>query len=953
VNITRTSGPSASNIDLFEELLTRLQSDSADLEAFFAAHPGHAGTLRGLLPAAQALADLSASGEADGSIPTSPAAEPATGMLGDFRIVREVGRGGMGIVYEAEQISLDRRVALKVLPFASTMDAKQLQRFKNEAKAAASLKHEHIVSVYAVGCERGVHYYAMEFIDGLSLAQTIAGARDAVGGTPARPERTADYPAASLQADVCEAGARAPDAEVAPGSQTPATAEVAALSTQLSGPRNRDFYRAAARLIADAADALEHAHSLGIVHRDVKPGNLMVDQEGQVYVTDFGLARFGPDAGLTMSGDLLGTLRYLPPEQALARHGLVDHRADVYGLGCTLYELLTGRPAVDAIDRAHILRQIAFEDPPAPWKLHKSIPVELETITLKCLAKNPAERYATAGELADDLRRWLEDKSIKAKPPTLTMRAGKWARRHQPLVRAAAVVVLILAGSLGWIIRDWQARRTEAEGRVAEALAAAWPKLGDGNPHEPGLVSAALKAEAQLASGLLREEVRHRVEHLLADLAMLEKLEIARLAEAAATTDGYHFDAHAADLAYARAFRDYGIDVDALGVPEAAALIRARAIRLHLAAALDDWSKVRSANEKSDWKRLLAVAREADPDPWRCALRDALASGHKEELEKLLASAPSPELSPTTLALLGKLFQNARGRVAQVAVTVLRAGQLRYPDDFWINEYLALLLTRVEPPQFDEAIGFYRAALALRPQSPGAYVNLGNALYHHVLGRTGDWDGAIAAYREIRRLGPQGSDAVVGMGLNLGNALREKGHDLWERGDTEGAHVAYREALELIEDYFRRFPGDWKGPHNLAFFLATCRDGRLRDPGRAVGLSRREAELWPESYWSWHMLGMAHYYAGHALDAIPALERAAQIDERGSQSAWEWFHLALAHRQLGDLYRSTLYYAAGVRCVEEHAPADPRFRRLRAYAAAQLGMTGGANPAATVPRPEP
>ena len=170
-------------------------------------------------------------------------------------------------------------------------------------------------------------------------------------------------------------------------------------------------------MIADAADALEHAHALGIVHRDIKPGNLLLDANGKIYVSDFGLARFGPDAGLTMSGDLVGTLRYMAPEQALARHGLADHRVDVYGLGCTLYELLTGRPAVEGQDKADIVRRIAFEEPIGLRKLDKAIPAELETITLKCLAKNPNERYATAGELADDLRHWLEHKPIKAKPP--------------------------------------------------------------------------------------------------------------------------------------------------------------------------------------------------------------------------------------------------------------------------------------------------------------------------------------------------------------------------------------------------------------------------------------------------------------------------------------------------------------------------------------------------------
>ena len=262
------------------------------------------------------------------------------GVLGDFRIIRQVGHGGMGVVYEAEQISLGRRVALKVLPFAATMHSKQLQRFHNEARAAASLHHEHIVPVYAVGCERGVHYYAMQFIDGHTLADMIT-----VRCGPTNPSLGVATP------------------ECKPGADAPPTPPVAALSTRPDLATGRAAFRQAADWIAQAADALEYAHSLGIVHRDVKPGNLMVDADGKLWVADFGLARFGPDAGLTMTGDLLGTLRYMAAEQALAKHGLADHRVDVYGLGATLYELLTGKPAVGGTDKADIFRCMAFEEP--------------------------------------------------------------------------------------------------------------------------------------------------------------------------------------------------------------------------------------------------------------------------------------------------------------------------------------------------------------------------------------------------------------------------------------------------------------------------------------------------------------------------------------------------------------------------------------------------------------
>jgi WD40 repeat protein/serine/threonine protein kinase len=456
-NGTAASAEPAINL-LVEELTARLSAGEAiDWPAVARAHPEHAAELSALRPALEALGRLSGAGDAAVSGVAAQADGLVTGVLGDFRIIREVGRGGMGVVYEAEQVSLSRRVALKVLPFAATMDPKQLQRFHNEAKAAASLHHDHIVPVHGVGCERGVHYYAMQFIDGSTLAQVIT----ALNTPPTAGDATGPYQ---------------PAAPAAP------TAPVAALSTERSGPKGQEFYRTVARLMAQAADALEHAHAVGIVHRDVKPGNLIVDAAGKLWVTDFGLARFGPDAGLTMSGDLLGTLRYMAPEQVLSHHGLVDHRADVYALGCTLYELLAGRPAVDAAERAEVLRRIAFEDPAPPRKLDKAIPAELETVTLKCLAKNPSERYATAGELADDLRRWLGHQTIKAKPPSLRQKAAKWVRRHRPVVLTAAgllamlAVTLVAATALSvWYALEADRARTQADGQR---------QLAEGNAEE-------------------------------------------------------------------------------------------------------------------------------------------------------------------------------------------------------------------------------------------------------------------------------------------------------------------------------------------------------------------------------------------------------------------------------------------------------------------------------------
>jgi WD40 repeat protein/serine/threonine protein kinase len=400
----------------------------------------------------------------DRSIPGTAAAvaiEPE-GPLGDFRIVREIGRGGMGVVYEAVQISLGRRVALKVLPFAAAMDAKQLQRFKNEAQAAAHLHHTNIVPVFGVGCERGIHFYAMQLIEGQTLAAVITELRQLTGIQ--RAAGAASASAASGLASSLVSGEWAPAPRNGANLQrttdyvpAPPTAQALAAETTSrpgtmlssgNSTKSLAFFRTVAHLGVQAAEALEHAHQLGVIHRDIKPGNLMVDARGNLWVTDFGLARLGGNVGLTMSGDLLGTLRYMSPEQALAKRVAVDARTDVYSLGVTLYELLALEPAYNGRNREEVLRQIAFEEPRPPRRLNKAVPAELETIIQKAMAKSPAERYATAQELADDLRRYLEDKPIRAKRPSLLQRFRKWARRHKTVVRATGVVLAMGVAAL-------------------------------------------------------------------------------------------------------------------------------------------------------------------------------------------------------------------------------------------------------------------------------------------------------------------------------------------------------------------------------------------------------------------------------------------------------------------------------------------------------------------------
>jgi len=442
------------------------------LEEYARRYPQIAEILRELLPAVSLMhhsstgsavavsANLSAIGPGVPGFGAGRSGE-SLGSLGDFRLVQEIGRGGMGIVYEARQISLSRRVALKVLPFAAALDPKQLERFKHEAQAAAQLHHTHIVPVYAVGCERGVYYYAMQFIEGQSLSQLIRQMRERAGRDveKANPTKTARFESAA--SEFTAPAAAMTEQPAAPASDT--TVAARAENSTLHSIESPAHFRTVANLGVQAAEALEHAHTLGVVHRDIKPGNLLLDAAGNLWVADFGLARCQTDAGLTMTGDFVGTLRYMSPEQAQARRGVVDHRTDIYALGATLYELLTLEPVLAGNDRHELLHQISFEEPIAPRLFNEAIPVDLETIVLKATSKAVDDRYATAQDLADDLRRFLEDKPILAKPPTLLEKAGRWSRRHRTAVLSAVALLLVavvgLATATALILR--QERETE------------------------------------------------------------------------------------------------------------------------------------------------------------------------------------------------------------------------------------------------------------------------------------------------------------------------------------------------------------------------------------------------------------------------------------------------------------------------------------------------------------
>jgi serine/threonine protein kinase/Tfp pilus assembly protein PilF len=758
--------------------------------------------------------------------------------LGDFRILREIGRGGMGIVYEAEQMSLGRRVALKVLPFAATMDPRHLQRFKNEAQAAACLHHSNIVPVHYVGCERGVHFYAMQLIDGPTLAAVIRQLRQLKGREPAPGAKTASRapdPAAALPEGNGASGKQ-------PGWAAASTIGPAAITREGSTDRP-GYFRAVAQLGVQAAEALEHAHQLGVIHRDIKPANLLLDARGHVWIADFGLAQFQAATPLTLTGDLVGTLRYMSPEQALAQRAVVDHRTDVYSLGVTLYELLTLEPALAGKDRQELLRQIAFEEPRPPRRWNRAIPVELETIVRKATEKTPADRYATAQELADDLRRFLEDRPIRARRPSLLARIRKWGRRHQPVVATAALgllaAVAVLAGAVGWVVHDRTARQREAERAVKVAMQDAQGLLQQGR--WPEALAAARRAEGLAAGGVGLAELQKQMHDLLADLEMVKTLEEIRLIQAAVKYG--HFDLAGADAAYGKAFREYGIDLDAPSLEEAGAWLGGRTVRVQLAAALDDWAILRKKARKANWKRLLAVARATDPDKWRNRLRDALERGDEKGLRELAASPPFEALPASTVVLLARVLE--AGSSVKAREHLLREAQRLHRADFWINNNLAEVLLELKPPRVEEAVRFYIAALALHPASPGAHVNLGAALMEK-----GEWDEAIACFQEAVHLKPDFAEAHY----DLGTILAQTG-----KGDE--AIACFREAIRLKPDFF-------EAHNNLG--------NVLKDKGeldKAIACYKEAIRLKPDVAEFYYNLGKALRNNGELDEAIASYKK--------------------------------------------------------------------------------
>ena len=445
-----------------EEFAERIRGgQSPSIAEYEVAYPQCAAEIRELFPAVQAMEQI-ALHRHQNSNPGVTAAEMSD-RLGDFRIVREIGRGGMGIVYEAQQESLSRRVAVKVLPRSALLNPVALQRFEREAHTAAHLHHTNIVPVFGVGEHEGYHYIVMQLIQGIGLDRVLGQSLPSTKpvALPEGAERTG------------------PSVRTHAGSgQTPPVRELL--------PPGSHRWQIVARIGMQAAMGLDYAHRRGTLHRDIKPANLLIDDQDTVWITDFGLAKAMDQDDVSQTGDVVGTLRYMAPERF---RGKVDAHSDVYSLGLTLYELLTLRPAFERSNPSVLMKRIAEEQPVRPRLVNKAIPPDLETIVLKAMAPDPAHRYATAGELADDLGRFLDDRPICARRVGPGERLWRWTRRNRVVagligLAVALLVLVAVVASAGYV------KVSLANVQVKEALA------GESQQREKAEATSSLTLEA-------------------------------------------------------------------------------------------------------------------------------------------------------------------------------------------------------------------------------------------------------------------------------------------------------------------------------------------------------------------------------------------------------------------------------------------------------------------------
>jgi serine/threonine protein kinase/tetratricopeptide (TPR) repeat protein len=856
---------------LAEEFLERhRRGECPNVEEYVTRYPELAARIRAFFPTLLLVETLKPDSRSlTSSVGASRGAEFE--QLGDYRILREVGRGGMGVVYEAEQESLGRRVALKVLAAPGIQDPKRLLRFRREARAAGRLHHTNIVPVFGFGECEGTSYYVMQFIPGLSLDIVMKEVRRLRGRSTKESEYRLGASGVDLRDWTVElarsllTGRFASDtprdcsvSSVETGADSghglPSDSSLAVLpgqdgSTLLTESTSR-YARSVALIGVQVAEALDYAHRQGILHRDIKPSNLLLDGRGTVWVSDFGLAKAVDSDELTHTGDVVGTVRYMAPERFERR---CAPESDVYALGLTLFEMLALRPAFEESDRGRLIRLVLQSEPPRLRKLAPSVPRDLETIIHKAIEREPAHRYASAAGLADDLRRFLDGRSIRARRLSVPEHAWRWCRRNP----AGAGLVAAVSALVGLTIGGWQSanlRRAEESLRQARAREAFIALLNQ----TAVLRQEGFWDEARAALDLAEPRMENiRDGHLRAllrnarfDLNLADTLESNRIGSGGRFWLGYDYRSLAQD--YAEAFERSGLlaSGDEAAV---AARIRGSEIREQLVAALDDWALV--TRDSMLRERLLHLTRRIDPDPtWRDRVRDPAVRRSRQSLERLAAEvlgSPGSEQPTHLLQMLAVFLREVGGDPEPL----LRASQIRHPEDFWLNLALGNYLLQRKP---EEAAGFYRAALVKRPHSAMVWNNLGLVLKD--LGRIEE---SAMSFHKAIEFAPTGAAAYSNLGMLLASQRRHHEAEGWlqkaivldPKGapghDNLGLVLEFQGRLDEAITQFRTMldldPGDVDVYTRLARVLST----RRRD-GEAIEIMARLADLRPDYHDAWN-----------------------------------------------------------------------------------------------------
>jgi eukaryotic-like serine/threonine-protein kinase len=671
----------------------------------------------------RALFDL----KSDLSIAEPPSA--ALPQIPGYEVEAVLGRGGMGVVFKARHCALDRTVAIKMLLAGSFAGPQALARFRREAEALAGLGHPNIVQVYDAGDIEGRPYFAMEFLEGGSLAQQLSAA-------PQHPRRAAD-------------------------------------------------------LVATLTVAVQFAHRRGIVHRDLKPANILVSADGTPKIADFGVALWvGGETRFTISGARVGTPSYMAPEQALGKASAIGPAVDVYALGAVLYELLTGRPPFVGETAVDTERQVIADDPIPPSRLNAKVALDLETVCLKCLHKSPDRRYATAEELSDDLHRFLEGKAVVARPVGPIERAAKWAVRRPALATFLVAAALSLGAAVGlgvWLQQQAGLRRVEQTARAARARDAIETALktaydsarGEHWEQARSILATADDHVPEAASDLLRR----RLDQAAKDIQFAAELEEARVAfdvKPATTYFGMTTSYPDQLKAYARAFQQAGFEM-AGEAQTLAERIRGEPLAEQVVSALDEWAYAAfRLKQQPLQKQLLQMARLSDPDPeWRDRFRDPGAWGDKRALLALAEQASRTQRPPGAhhLAILGALLKMV-GRQEEEKQLLLEALSRR-PEEYWLNFEMAQ--SRSRDGDYDEAAKYWRVANALRPGNWRILNQFGTAL-----GMTSNLEEAIPQLRRAVALDPK--QAIVR--ANLMRALIKSGRPEAARNEFVSATQA-------------------------------------------------------------------------------------------------------------------------------------------------------------------